>query len=73
MTSWWRSVIVVPSLALMAGPGTAKQQRDPLGPLPGSSPVTVIQVAPPLICGPAEFDEMEAILRHTLLEAQTLV
>ena len=47
MTSWWRSVIVVPSLALMAGPGTAKQQRDPLGPLPGSSPVTVIQVAPP--------------------------
>ena len=47
MTSWWRSVIVVPSLALLAGPGTAKQQSDPLAPLPGTSPVTVIQVAPP--------------------------
>jgi len=47
MTSWWRSVFVVPSLALLAGPGSAQQQRDPLAPLPGSSPVTVIQVAPP--------------------------
>ena len=33
----------------------------------------VVQVAPPLICGQAEFDEMEQILRHTLLEAQKLV
>jgi 4-aminobutyrate aminotransferase-like enzyme len=33
----------------------------------------VIQVAPPLICGPAEFDEMEQILRHTLLDAQRLI
>jgi adenosylmethionine-8-amino-7-oxononanoate aminotransferase len=33
----------------------------------------VIQVAPPLICGPAEFDEMEQILRHTLVEASRLL
>jgi adenosylmethionine-8-amino-7-oxononanoate aminotransferase len=33
----------------------------------------VVQVAPPLICGQAEFDEMEQILRHTLTEAQDLV
>jgi adenosylmethionine-8-amino-7-oxononanoate aminotransferase len=33
----------------------------------------VIQVAPPLICGPAEFDEMEQILRHTLIEASRLL
>ena len=33
----------------------------------------VIQVAPALICGPAEFDEMEQILRDTLLEAQRLL
>jgi adenosylmethionine-8-amino-7-oxononanoate aminotransferase len=33
----------------------------------------VIQVAPPLICGPAEFDEMEQILRHTLIEATRLL
>jgi adenosylmethionine-8-amino-7-oxononanoate aminotransferase len=33
----------------------------------------VVQVAPPLICGQAEFDEMEQILRHTLTEAQKLV
>jgi hypothetical protein len=33
----------------------------------------VVQVAPPLICGQAKFDEMEQILRHTLTEAQTLV
>ena len=33
----------------------------------------VIQLAPPLICGQAEFDEMERILRHTLTEAQTLL
>src|SRR5687767_10147120 len=33
----------------------------------------VVQVAPPLICGQAEFDEMEQILRHTLTEAQGLV
>jgi adenosylmethionine-8-amino-7-oxononanoate aminotransferase len=33
----------------------------------------VVQVAPPLICGQAEFDQMEQILRHTLTEAQKLV
>jgi adenosylmethionine-8-amino-7-oxononanoate aminotransferase len=33
----------------------------------------VVQVAPPLICGQAEFDEMEQILRHTLTEAENLV
>jgi hypothetical protein len=32
-----------------------------------------VQVAPPRICGQAEFDEMEQILRHTLTEAQNLV
>ena len=31
----------------------------------------VVQVAPPLICGQAEFDEMEQILRHVLTEAWT--
>ena len=29
----------------------------------------VVQVAPPLICGQAEFDEMEQILRHVFTEA----
>jgi adenosylmethionine-8-amino-7-oxononanoate aminotransferase len=29
----------------------------------------VIQLAPPLICGQAEFDQMEAILRQVLTEA----
>jgi adenosylmethionine-8-amino-7-oxononanoate aminotransferase len=29
----------------------------------------VVQVAPPLICGQAEFDEMEQIMRHVLTEA----
>jgi adenosylmethionine-8-amino-7-oxononanoate aminotransferase len=29
----------------------------------------VVQVAPPLICGQAEFDEMEQVLRHVLSEA----
>jgi adenosylmethionine-8-amino-7-oxononanoate aminotransferase len=33
----------------------------------------VVQVAPPLICGQPEFDQMEQILRHTLTEAQHLV
>ena len=33
----------------------------------------VIQVAPPLICGQAEFDEMEQILRHVLSEAWTRI
>jgi adenosylmethionine-8-amino-7-oxononanoate aminotransferase len=33
----------------------------------------VIQLAPPLISGPAEFTEMEQILRHTLIEAQSLL
>jgi adenosylmethionine-8-amino-7-oxononanoate aminotransferase len=28
-----------------------------------------LQLAPPLICGPAEFDEMEQILRSVLTEA----
>ena len=31
----------------------------------------VVQVAPPLICGQAEFDEMEQVLRHVLSEAWT--
>jgi adenosylmethionine-8-amino-7-oxononanoate aminotransferase len=31
----------------------------------------VVQVAPPLICGQAEFDEMEQVLRHVLREAWT--
>ena len=31
----------------------------------------VVQVAPPLICGQAEFDEMEGILRSVLTEAWT--
>jgi adenosylmethionine-8-amino-7-oxononanoate aminotransferase len=29
----------------------------------------VVQVAPPLICGQAEFDEIEQVLRHVLTEA----
>lgn len=33
----------------------------------------VIQLAPPLICGQAEFDEIEQKLRGVLTEAQTLV
>ncbi|BBG03248.1 MULTISPECIES: aspartate aminotransferase family protein [Pseudonocardia] len=33
----------------------------------------VVQLAPPLIAGQAEFDEMEQILRHTLTEAQAVV
>ena len=33
----------------------------------------VVQVAPPLICGQAEFDEMEQILRHVLSEAWTRI
>jgi len=33
----------------------------------------VVQVAPPLICGQEEFDEMEQILRQTLTEAQKLI
>jgi adenosylmethionine-8-amino-7-oxononanoate aminotransferase len=33
----------------------------------------VVQLAPPLICGPAEFEEMTTILRHTLSEASTLL
>ncbi|PPK71248.1 aspartate aminotransferase family protein [Actinokineospora auranticolor] len=32
----------------------------------------VVQVAPPLISGQAEFDEIERILRHTLTEATSL-
>jgi adenosylmethionine-8-amino-7-oxononanoate aminotransferase len=35
--------------------------------------VVVVQIAPPLICGQAEFDEIEQVLRHTLTEAQELV
>jgi adenosylmethionine-8-amino-7-oxononanoate aminotransferase len=31
----------------------------------------VIQLAPPLICGQPEFDEMEQILRSVLTEAWT--
>ena len=33
----------------------------------------VVQVAPPLICGQAEFDEMEQILRHVLGQAWSMV
>ncbi len=33
----------------------------------------VVQVAPPLICGQAEFDEMEQKLRYVLSEASTLL
>ncbi|GAA3059442.1 aspartate aminotransferase family protein [Actinokineospora globicatena] len=33
----------------------------------------VVQVAPPLIAGQAEFDEIERILRHTLTEATALL
>ena len=33
----------------------------------------VVQLAPPLTCGQAEFDEMEQILRHTLSEAWKLL
>ena len=33
----------------------------------------VIQVAPALICGQPEFDEMEQVLRHVLTEAQQLI
>jgi adenosylmethionine-8-amino-7-oxononanoate aminotransferase len=33
----------------------------------------VVQVAPPLICGQAEFDEIEQILRHVLIEAWTQI
>jgi len=33
----------------------------------------VVQVAPPLICGQAEFDEMEQILRHTLVDAAGVI
>jgi adenosylmethionine-8-amino-7-oxononanoate aminotransferase len=33
----------------------------------------VIQLSPPLICGPAEFEEMERILRDVLTKASTLL
>ncbi|RJL30379.1 aspartate aminotransferase family protein [Bailinhaonella thermotolerans] len=33
----------------------------------------VVQLAPPLICGPKEFDEMESILRAVLTEAANLL
>jgi adenosylmethionine-8-amino-7-oxononanoate aminotransferase len=33
----------------------------------------VVQLAPPLICGPAEFTVMEEILRHTLTQATRLL
>jgi adenosylmethionine-8-amino-7-oxononanoate aminotransferase len=33
----------------------------------------VVQLAPPLICGQAEFDEMTQILRSVLTEAWTRV
>src|SRR6516164_2154366 len=33
----------------------------------------VVQLAPPLICGPEHFDEMEGILRATLTEAWTRI
>jgi adenosylmethionine-8-amino-7-oxononanoate aminotransferase len=33
----------------------------------------VIQLAPPLISGPAEFDEIERILRIALVEAMEII
>ena len=33
----------------------------------------VIQLAPPLICGPEHFDEIEGILREVLTEAWTRI
>jgi adenosylmethionine-8-amino-7-oxononanoate aminotransferase len=33
----------------------------------------VIQLAPPLICGQEQFDEMEQILRHVLTEGQKIL
>jgi adenosylmethionine-8-amino-7-oxononanoate aminotransferase len=33
----------------------------------------VIQLAPPLIIGQPEFDEMEQILRHVLTEGQKII
>jgi adenosylmethionine-8-amino-7-oxononanoate aminotransferase len=33
----------------------------------------VVQLAPPLICGQAEFDEMEQILRAVLTEGMTKI
>jgi hypothetical protein len=35
--------------------------------------VVVVQIAPPLICGQAEFDEIEQVRRHTLTEAHGVV
>jgi adenosylmethionine-8-amino-7-oxononanoate aminotransferase len=32
----------------------------------------VIQLAPPLICGPEEFDRIEEILRRVLTEASQM-
>jgi adenosylmethionine-8-amino-7-oxononanoate aminotransferase len=34
---------------------------------------TVVQVAPPLICGQQEFDEMESILRSVFSDAWALL
>jgi adenosylmethionine-8-amino-7-oxononanoate aminotransferase len=33
----------------------------------------IVQLSPPLICGPREFDEMESILREVLTRAQRLL
>ena len=33
----------------------------------------VIQLAPPLIAGPSEFEEMEQIIRHCLVQALELL
>jgi adenosylmethionine-8-amino-7-oxononanoate aminotransferase len=33
----------------------------------------VVQVAPPLICGQEQFDEMEQVLRHVLSEAWRMI
>jgi adenosylmethionine-8-amino-7-oxononanoate aminotransferase len=33
----------------------------------------VVQLAPPLICGQPEFDEIEAILRKVLTEAWSIL
>ena len=41
--------------------------------LDGLSGLFVVQVAPPLICGQPEFDEIEQVLRQTLVQAQDLL
>ena len=63
MTPRTRSMILGGSLALLAGSGSAQGPRDPLAPLAGPSPVTVIQIAPPQPRGatrPSSFSQATA-------------